>query len=102
MHCVVCTELLIGRQREFCSFACKAKGQSNAVYANQLKRAWTRKRELILAKGGKCERCGYDRCLRALTFHHRNASKKRFPLDARNCANRRGSLLAEEAAMCDL
>jgi hypothetical protein len=23
-------------------------------------------------KGGKCQKCGYDKCERALTFHHRN------------------------------
>lgn len=29
-------------------------------------------------KGGKCEVCGYDRCIDALEFHHRDASKKDF------------------------
>src|SRR5262249_49175277 len=45
---------------------------------------------------------GYDRCLRALTFHHRDPSQKVFPLDARNCANRSEGVLAGEAAKCDL
>lgn len=31
-------------------------------------------------KGGKCEVCGYDKCLRALAFHHRDPSKKDFAL----------------------
>ena len=26
--------------------------------------------------GAKCERCGYDRCLNALEFHHRNPYEK--------------------------
>jgi hypothetical protein len=25
---------------------------------------------LIGIKGGKCEKCGYDKCLDALEFHH--------------------------------
>ena len=29
-------------------------------------------------KGGRCERCGYDRCLRALCFHHVDPGAKRF------------------------
>ena len=29
-------------------------------------------------KGGKCEICGYGRCIEALEFHHKNASSKDF------------------------
>ncbi|QTO46333.1 hypothetical protein [Burkholderia latens] len=29
-------------------------------------------------KGGKCERCGYEKCLKALQFHHTDPSKKDF------------------------
>ena len=29
-------------------------------------------------KGGKCERCGYNRCPDALEFHHKDLSKKDF------------------------
>ncbi len=29
-------------------------------------------------KGGKCEVCGYDRCIEALEFHHNDVSKKDF------------------------
>jgi len=34
-------------------------------------------------KGGKCMICGYDRCLEALDFHHRDPSKKGFGLSAK-------------------
>ena len=34
-------------------------------------------------KGGKCERCGYDRCIEALEFHHINSSKKDFNVSQR-------------------
>jgi hypothetical protein len=29
-------------------------------------------------KGGKCKRCGYDRCIEALEFHHTDPTKKDF------------------------
>lgn len=31
-------------------------------------------------KGGKCQICGYDRCISALDFHHLDGSKKKFGL----------------------
>lgn len=33
-------------------------------------------------KGGACEICGYNRCVRALSFHHRDPKKKDFGLSA--------------------
>lgn len=32
------------------------------------------------AKGGKCIKCGYDRCLKALEFHHIDPSQKDFTI----------------------
>lgn len=29
-------------------------------------------------KGGRCEVCGYDRCVEALDFHHNDLSSKKF------------------------
>jgi len=34
----------------------------------------------IAYKGGKCEECGYGECPAALTFHHKDPSKKDFGL----------------------
>lgn len=102
LKCVVCSYRLKGRQRRFCSHRCKIKGQSNAVYANQKRRGLARKNKLLLDKGGRCVRCGYNRCLRALTFHHRDPATKSFPLHVRNCSNHSFQLLAAEAAKCDL
>ncbi len=34
----------------------------------------------VAYKGGKCERCGYDRCMEALEFHHINPSQKDFSI----------------------
>ncbi len=50
-----------------------------AVYAR-------RKKVRLMAveyKGGKCEICGYDRCIEALEFHHKNTSSKDFGISAK-------------------
>ena len=36
--------------------------------------------KLKLLHGGKCKRCGYDACLKALEFHHIDPSKKDFTI----------------------
>lgn len=33
-------------------------------------------------KGGHCECCGYNNCLSALTFHHRDKTKKEFNISS--------------------
>lgn len=34
-------------------------------------------------KGGRCENCGYDRCLGALEFHHLDPTKKDFNISSK-------------------
>lgn len=36
------------------------------------------KKKCVEYKGGKCERCGYDKCIGALDFHHLDPSQKDF------------------------
>jgi 5-methylcytosine-specific restriction endonuclease McrA len=40
--------------------------------------------KLIEYKGGKCEICGYDKCVRALQFHHKNPLEKDFSISGRS------------------
>jgi transposase-like protein len=42
--------------------------------------AWRHRLKLraVQYKGGKCQTCGYDKCLRALKFHHLDPSQKEF------------------------
>ena len=59
-------------------------------------------KEILVAEhGGKCQRCGYDRCIRALQFHHRDRGTKEFSLSG---AARTFSLERKrtEALKCDL
>lgn len=42
------------------------------------------RRQVIKERGGKCERCGYDKCFDALCFHHIDPFKKEFSLSQRS------------------
>ena len=37
----------------------------------------------IKYKGGKCEECGYNRCIEALEFHHTDPSEKDFSISSK-------------------
>lgn len=41
---------------------------------------YKKKKLLVKYKGGKCEICGYDKCLAALEFHHIDPDKKDFSI----------------------
>jgi hypothetical protein len=61
-----------------------------------------RLKEILVAEaGGRCAICGYDRCVRALNFHHVDPATKRFGLGERGLT--RGiDILREEARKCAL
>ena len=42
------------------------------------------KLQAIKLLGGKCSICGYDRCVDALEFHHKNPHEKEFKLGSGN------------------
>lgn len=74
--------------------------------ADYLKQAVSKRRKtirsrLIQYKGGKCSRCGYDRCIEALELHHRDSSKKDFGLLAHGLT-RAWEKVKAEADKCDL
>ena len=56
---------------------------------------------LVEYKGGKCEICGYDKCINALDFHHINSQEKKFALNSANY-NKSLSSLKEESDKCIL
>ena len=55
---------------------------------------------LIRYAGGKCQHCGYDKCFRALEFHHTNPNEKDFGV-SRNLTKSIASL-KEEVDKCIL
>jgi 5-methylcytosine-specific restriction endonuclease McrA len=66
--------------------------------ANKSRRA--RKAKCVTALGGKCERCGYDKCQSALEFHHKNPEEKDFAFsESRGFTDEE---LANELKKCEL
>jgi hypothetical protein len=63
-----------------------------------------RENKLILVgeKGGKCQNCGYNKCLAALTFHHRDPMEKTFAIAGTRLRSYSIETLRREAAKCDL
>lgn len=59
------------------------------------------KEKLTKLFGGKCQRCGYSKCLSALIFHHRNPEEKTFHLSYAGWTIKWDRIL-EEAKKCDL
>lgn len=59
------------------------------------------KQKLVDSKGGKCQKCGYSRCLQALSFHHRDPSTKKFNISG-NGMNQSLKVLLLEVEKCDL
>jgi transposase-like protein len=59
------------------------------------------KRQLVLEAGGRCELCGYDRCVSALQFHHLDRATKRFALSQEG-VSRSIAEARDEAAKCIL
>ncbi len=52
-------------------------------------------------KGGRCERCGYNRCIDAFEFHHLISAKKGFGISEKGYT-RAWSKVKEELDKCQL
>ena len=76
--------------------------EKKATKTYNYRKGWRRKIELIKIKGGKCERCGYSRCLRAMTFHHVDPSTKCFGLSMNVIWSKSWDKILEEANKCQL
>jgi hypothetical protein len=59
-----------------------------------------RKLKCIEYLGGKCEVCGYDKCVNVLSFHHVNPDAKSFPISGNY--TRKWSILMAELDKCRL
>ncbi len=76
----LCTKPVEGkRRRNFCSDACKGK-----FFATKYRRAL--KVKAVKYKGGACARCGYNKSVRALDFHHLDGKLKIFNISQCNTA----------------
>lgn len=90
-----------GETRQYC-FECSPsypKGTSRAKTISALRRAM--KKEAIKRLGGACQKCGYNKCIRALNFHHRDPEKKEFGLSCSGITHSWDKYW-EEVQKCDL
>ena len=103
LKCVICENFLTGNQKKFCSSTCKSKGnyKNSNSYERQTKTALQRKKELIESRGGGCEKCGYNKCIAAIDFHH-NKDIKNFNLDSRTLSNISMKRILEEFKLCEV
>ena len=83
-----------GWTRKYC-YECSPHENENMSHAQAvtIKRRAIKKM-LIGYKGGKCQHCGYDKCMRALEFHHLNPEEKDFRL-SKNLSKSIASLKSE-------
>ena len=111
MQCLKCGKELTGRQKKFCCKKCKQeyyKDSNNGISYNTV---YSKKKDyhglylkykLILARGGKCEKCGYDKNMAALQFHHLDPKEKLFELDSRTIERKKDREIIEEFNKCIL
>jgi hypothetical protein len=67
--------------------------------ASRLERVRARKRELVQKMGGRCQKCGYSKCIAALEFHHLDSTQKEIELFRTSYSMER---ILEEAKKCVL
>ena len=103
--CLICNKTFITNynNRLYC-YECSPSQNENdtSLYQKTKKRAI--KHQLILYKGGKCEKCGYNKCEGALQFHHINPQEKDFTISEININknNFQMELLYKEVDKCRL
>ena len=84
------------QRKDASSYRC-GKCASEAVTRHRQQR----KAKLVKEHGGICVKCGYHKCVAALTFHHRDPSDKSFSLSGNGCP-RSYEKMQKEALKCDL
>lgn len=85
------------RRKNNCSGHCKKCVKEQTVI-----RGRKLKLDCIEYKGGKCQKCGYDKCQAALDFHHRNPNEKDFPICQRYGSRKFNDKIKKELDKCDL
>ena len=99
-HSVVCGDKLPPRKKKYCSDSCKRK--SNRKRNRGSRKGVTRKYFIIQELGGCCIKCGYNKNLAALTFHHMPGNKKLFKLNVRNMSRKSYAEITKEVKKCQL
>lgn len=74
------------------------RSMCNSCSANRSRSEF--KQRVVDFLGGKCERCGYNKCLAAMHAHHRDPSEKKFGIGTGHCRN--WDRVVEELEKCVL
>ena len=84
-QCDFCSKA-ITKSRKYCSVRCRRQNQPKKLTHAQIQKRYRSsiKRRAVKYKGGKCVICDYDRCLRALEFHHLDPKEKDFQISRAN------------------
>ena len=104
MKCIHCKEKEAGNKK-FCGRICKNRhfNSWHNTAEKQKKKGIDKKLQLIKMLGEvKCGKCGYDKNLSCLSFHHRNPNERSFGLDQRICSMYSMKRLIVEAKKCDV
>lgn len=76
------------------------KAKRSRVTSRALDRKYLAKKRCVDYLGGRCALCGYDRCIKAMTFHHRDPAAKEFTVS--QMLDRAWDILRAELDKCDL
>ena len=86
-YCKQCNHPLPSRRRNVCN-SCHVRNYRQNV-----------KKKLIEYKGGKCQICGYNKCVSSLTFHHKDPTQKEFNISGKSMSFKK---LLKEVDKCEL
>lgn len=97
----ICFELGISAWaiRKYCGIRRKKGGIKKSRSQSVIDWRQRMKVRAVEYKGGRCETCGYDKCMAALEFHHKNPLKKDFRISS---TTRGWSKLKIELDKCSL
>lgn len=92
-ECAICHKTFINpKKSQFKGKVCnKCRERYRVIFIKQ---------KAIKYLGGKCEICGYNKCLEALDFHHINPLNKNKKIS--NLYNRSWNVIKEELDKCQL
>ena len=84
-QCLICGSPVLAT-RKYCSDGCRRAGRIPRLRINTSKLVvtWRQRAKLraVAYKGGCCQVCGYNQCMRAMNFHHINPLVKDFTISA--------------------
>lgn len=104
LFCLNCNKKLVGNQTKYCCKDCSNKALDNydreKAQIAQNKKRLQRKLFLLEKHNFMCSKCGYNKNLSALEFHHIDPETKSFTIDGRNLTSRSIESIFLEAEKC--